>query len=213
MKYQKEYDFLGGEKYLVKTIPFEKVQESVSNCPGIYGWYIRPKPNRENEIHKIADELLQQSKLHASLKGNIRLDYAGILTKKVKEQNIENLEMLRNIFVAFPYPLYIGMSLNLRQRLDTHIKQLYEQTRSTHTGLDVDSIRDLDTDDESKCFAQRISSLFVNTKIEALDCLYVRVYEYQGETLTTDNRANIRRELSQVESMANSIFNPVFGRR
>jgi len=215
MNYLNKYDFLRGEVYNIKTVPFDKITSEIESYPGLYSWYIRPKPKREDEIIPILGQLLQQTELKATLSGNLRLSYEGVVTKNKVKFSATNNEMLRNIFLTVPYPLYVGISINLKDRLKVHVEQLHKCMASLYDDkLEEISI---DTDDESSYFGGRLASIFLNSGVSSLDCLYLRIYEYRnlGETntMSTTEKKKIKSELAEVEHIANSIFNPVFGRR
>ena len=216
MFYSNKYDFLRGEVYNIKTIPFDKIDGELESYPGLYSWYVRPKPKRENEIIPILDQLLQQTELKAKLTGNIRLSYEGVVTKDKVDFHVSNYEMLRNIFITVPYPLYIGISVDLKTRLKTHLEQLHN-SMSALNECNLDEIFSLDSKEESAYFGSRLSSIFLKAQVRSLDCLYVRLYEYKnkGESdfIKAVDKKKIKTELEEVENIANSIFNPVFGRR
>ncbi|MFV2016665.1 MAG: hypothetical protein ACC656_14640, partial [Candidatus Heimdallarchaeota archaeon] len=197
-------------------IPFDKIIAELESYPGLYSWYIRPKPKRENEIIPILYELLQQTELKATLTGNLRLSYEGTLTKKNIDFNAQNNEMLRNIFITVPYPLYVGISLNLKDRLKVHIEQLHNCMSLLHD-YKYEEEFSLDSNEESSYFGKRLASIFLKSRVRALDCLYIRIYEYKNkgtsDMLSKAEKKNIKVELAEVEHIANSIFNPVFGRR
>ncbi len=207
-QFTQKYDFLKSEIYHIKTIPFDRIDDFVQELPGIYSWYIRPKPNREHEIKEILHEILQQTKLHAKLTGNIRLNYEGDLLKKVIDFELENSEMLRNLFLLVPYPLYIGISINLKQRLKVHCEKLNFFMNDNNQFFYKENYES-DTEDESSCFAERIGRIFKTAKRHSIDCLFVRVYEYKIKKDINE----IKKDLARAESLANSLFNPVFGRR
>lgn len=216
MDFNKTYDFMRGETYTIKTIPFNSILESVDSYPGVYSWYVRPKPKRESEIVPLLDQLLQQTRLKAVLTGNLRLSYEGSLEKSKIDADVSNLEMLRNVFILAPYPLYIGISTDLKVRLSTHVRQLNQLAESGDILANTE-IGELDTDQESSYFASRLTSIFTGAGIKALDSLYIRVYEYRElgltDNISLEKMRKIKRELEQVERVSNSVFNPVFGRR
>lgn len=216
MDYENTYDFLRGETYTIKTIPFDKIEGELESYPGLYSWYIRPKPKREDEILPILDQLLQQTELKAKLTGNIRLSYEGLVTKNKVDLFANNKEILRNVFITVPYPLYIGISINLKVRLKTHLEQLHN-SMSYLNESNMEEMYALDSSDESAYFGSRLASIFLRAQVRSLDCLYVRVYEHRNigksDVLSSGDKKKIKAELEEVENIANSIFNPVFGRR
>jgi len=206
-------DFTSGEKYELRVIPFDSIESEIDSYPGLYSWYIRPKPNRENEIEPILHSLLFHSRLKASVKGNMRLEYEGYIEKSYeKPVPLGNKKLLRHLFLTVPMPLYIGISVNLKSRLTRHIRQLEETDYSrVYDGIENDS------DEESSYFAARINNVLNESKVSAIDCLYVRVLECKdygkSDQLSAAKKREIKKELEGIEYLANSLFNPVFGRR
>jgi hypothetical protein len=206
-------DFTSGEKYENRVIPFDALESSLDSYPGLYSWYIRPKPNREKEVIPIMETLLHQSRLEAHVKGNMRLEYKGFLEKTLPKQERDfNHELLRRVFMTVPMPLYIGISIDLKVRLGTHLRQL-EETDSVN---DIGKVEN-DSDEESGFFAARINNVFKEAGVSAKDCLYVRVLEYKNhgksQDLSKKMKREIKKELEDIEYLANSLFNPIFGRR
>ena len=200
-------DFTSGEKYEFRVIPFDAIETSIDPFPGLYSWYIRPKPNRESEVMPIMETLLHQSMLKANVKGNMRLGYEGYLKKTLpKQKRPFNNELLRRVFMTVPMPLYIGISIDLKTRLCTHLRQLDETDNINEIG----KIKN-DSDDESRYFAARINNVFKEAGVSAKDCLYVRVLEYKehGESkeLSTERKREIKKELEDIEFLSNSLFN------
>lgn len=210
MNFQHEYNFLSGESYKIKTIPFNRINEASLEVPGIYSWYIRPKPEREEEIKRIMAEVMQQTNLQAVLEGNIRLQYEGTITKRIQKIEPSNLELFRSMFLLVPYPLYVGISMNLSKRLRSHISEL-EKRISTEIREKLNEKPTQDHLSESENFGIRLSEIFNNAGVTALDCLFVRLHEY--ENTGNYDRDEIKTQLMEVEHLANSLFNPVFGRR
>jgi len=214
--FKKIIDFTSGEKYEHQVIPFDALESSIDSFPGLYSWYIRPKPNREAEVIPIMETLLHQSRLRAHVKGNMRLEYEGYLEKTLPKQvRPYNDELLRRLFMTVPMPLYIGISVDLKTRLCTHLRQL-EETDMINEINEIGKVEN-DSDLESRFFAARINNVFKEAGVSAKDCLYVRVLEYKkygkSEELTKDKKREIKKELEDIEYLANSLFNPVFGRR
>ena len=172
--FEHEYNFLAGELYNIKVIPFDKITSEVSEYPGLYSWYIRPKPNRENEIIPLFSALASQNKLDVNAKGKLRLEYYGTLQKKIKEHATLDPEFARNLFITVPFPLYIGISKNLRKRLKTHCDKLQEHSLTASENFPTSSefiseLIEWDSDEESTYFAARITSLFEHAKIEKIN--------------------------------------------
>lgn len=207
------FDFLKGEQYQQLIVPYEKIGQVSDDYPGIYSWYVRPKPGREKEIVPLANELYRQAMVSAEIKGTLRMRYSGELYKEAIEPPIgADSSMLRNIFLLVGLPLYIGISINVNARLKAHKASLEESSFDSEASDCAP-----DSEDESRMFGERIGRLFVDAKVSAVDCLYVKVFEYRtfgtSETIPKSKKSEIMNELRSCETFANTLFNPVFGRR
>jgi hypothetical protein len=202
------YDFMNGEKYEIKTIPFDKLLTELMDYPGIYSWHIRPKKGREFEIVPLISALLSQTQLKATVEGNIRFRYSGSLKKEPPGIGDVDPALLRSGFILAQFPLYIGISKNLKNRLTTHYNHLLDQSDQTSR----EAIEDKHDD-----FADRITKVFREANVTSLTALYVRVFEVKdyGKSTELSERKlkSIKKELENIETILNTAFNPVFGRR
>ncbi len=191
--------------------------------PGLYIWLVRPASDDEL-IATI--KLFEHATLHASIRGNIRLGYKGVLTKDTKQlsENITstNRELISDVFFAAGYPLYIGISGNLSERMNKHKKQFEDSLRDKRRAADrVEQLEKnknyvSDSDDESQYFGARLGSAWSGLSTDRLYVKYVipRLcvsckHDICKKTCATD----AIHELRYLEFVGNTLFNPIFGRR
>lgn len=213
----------GGGTNRFAIIPFTQIAEKSPSVPGLYIWLIRPADSAQA---KECAALLNQMALSASVKGNIRLEYSGILSKglfidsDLSKSNDLLDDLLPNIFFAAGYPLYIGISKNLAVRLRTHEAQFNDARASRRNGKRLSENSDVeeDSDEESEYFGARLAGMWPDALEEAN--LYVKLViatRCAGKTSCTSCgrgcTAEVKSALRKSETLANSIFNPVFGRR
>ena len=211
--------------------PYEKVLD-IEPKPGLYAWYLRIRIGRGNietyqnfsKALKRVTEQIRHPTLTMQLKGHLNLNMKGDLkhiwyghheqqfTKKFEEMlnSPEERELIREILdLAAPLltaPLYIGVSKNLQQRLQTHMR-LIEKNIKRHqedTTLDnhVDSTDSLQND---KDFAERI----VERNIDP-NHLIVGVTYVSHPNLLVEK---IRKSVETTETLLNRMFYPILGRK
>jgi len=201
--------------------PYRMLGE-VPSKPGCYIWLVRP---RTKDDFLLSSQLFEHKSLHASVRGNIRLEYRGDLTKHIPNtivlEDIIDESLFSDLYFAVGYPLYIGISNNLNSRLSTH-KTCFEESlfkkRSLSTRSSIDSIIvEEDSDDESSQFGTRLANIWTPTM--RTDILYVKYLildkcrNCQDQCYAKNCLNDIKSRLRAAETYANSLFNPVFGRR
>ena len=212
---------LGTNRYAI--VPYTQIAEKTPNIPGLYIWLIRPS---NGEQAKECANLINQVQLKASIKGNIRLEYFGELNKIIDvdsafAQSDELIDdIASNVFFAAGYPLYIGISKNLASRLKNHQEQ-FTEARLNHGKEKINTFKNTveqDSDEESEYFGARLASMWPDS-LEEVN-LYVKLvtsYRCAEETsCVTCGRGcaqEVKSAFRKCETLANSIFNPVFGRR
>jgi len=209
-----EYSFLYGEKYDHYYSPFEKLHE-IQELPGLYTWYLRLTDDTEvNDYFRF----FYQLSLNATIEGNIRLQYKGKLNKEFKiSSEISNIDLLKQAVMATNYPLYIGISSNLKNRLIKHKDQFLSSIKSK-SGFVKLVESDTDNDNESAFFGSRLAELWTSTSLST-DSLYVK-YIIHNDCMKCPNdncspscKKQVWNELLECEYICNSLYNPVFGRR
>ncbi len=199
--------------------PYTQIHE-VPPKPGVYIWLLKPKSQKE---FNLATELFEHATLAAEVRGNIRLSYRGDLTKEIKKEdfvgNADGEALFADLFFAIGYPLYIGISQNLKTRLATHKSQfefaLMEKLKSRLSGKVSDEFEN-DSDEESSYFGGRLAAAWNSLSTDSLYVKYVVPRQCRACSLRVCDRnclADVCNLLRKTEYAANSLFNPVFGRR
>ena len=207
-----------------RLVPFSQLTEDTPDVPGIYVWLIRPE-NHKQSLSAI--RFFTQTSLEAEVRGNLRFRFKGKLTKDIEVTSLSNStngiidDILPNLFFAVGYPLYVGISNSLSTRLSKHQAQFTAARRSKspqklawQEELNIGE----DSDEESKYFGGRLASMWQDGLTD--DNLYVKLVTASvcGEERSCSScgkgcRDVVRNSLQECETLANSIFNPVFGRR
>jgi hypothetical protein len=210
----------GFSQYHIAT--YSQLHE-VPPSPGLYIWSVRPR--NATEV-KGASKLYEHASISAKVRGNIRLSYSGMLSKDLSDvgsdDDFDTSDLVPDVYFAVAYPVYIGISRNLRTRLETHKRQFDESllrmtgTRREFPQDDAGLGEEFDSDAESSYFGSRIASAWPNI---SKDCLYVK-YIIPKECRGCDPLVCgqlcfplVMEKLRKAEHIANSLFNPVFGRR
>jgi hypothetical protein len=206
--------------YLIST--YAKLHEAPA-VPGLYIWTVRPRS--ATDVVE-ASKIYAHATLSAEVRGNIRMSYSGVLNKDIRDvkfmESSELNELMSDIFFAVGYPIYIGISVNLKNRLETHKRQ-FEQSMLNRTQSRKSDAKSMgnrecpsDTDEESTYFGGRLAASWPSL---SKDCLYVKCIvplecrECSAATCERTCLPNVISRLRVAEHEANSLFNPVFGRR
>lgn len=199
--------------------------------PGLYAWYLRVKPGAGNikspeNFAKVLTKITEQLRyptLSMELQGHLGLNMRGDLkhiwygheeyqfSDQLKEilNCPEEREILGDILeLAVPLltgPLYIGVSKNIRERLQVHARliQKYLQEVAANTDPDnpVDSEDSLRND---QIFAQRIVERKINPNQLAVATIYVSHSQLSS--------SKIRKAIESAETLLNRVFYPTLGR-
>ncbi|GAA6618142.1 hypothetical protein [Scytonema sp. NUACC26] len=187
-----------------KAYSVRKLQE-VSEVPGIYAWYLLYNQKIDLQAYH---SVYKQRQLFSFLKGNLQDNYQGTLSAQpyLFDKPVQDLNLLAGAIDVFSPPIYIGVSNNLKRRLLTHITMLNHILYADHVEDIVDIIEsDIDSDKESKHFAQRISSVIKGINGIGLNSFRVKVIELAPGYSST--------MLVEVENFLNRTFIPYYGRR
>ena len=216
---------------LNELFSFERVPD-VKAKPGLYAWYLRIRVGRSNigspqnfsnALKKITEQIRHPT-LTMQLDGHFNLNMKGDLkhiwyghsklpfTENFQEMlnHHEERELISNILdLAVPLltcPLYIGVSKNLQQRLQTHTRLIEKygkkhQEDSTPEDL-VDSPGSLRND---KDFAERIVDRNIDPNHLMVGVTYVNHPNFSLE--------KIRKTVETTETLLNRMFYPIFGRK
>jgi len=170
--------------------------------PGLYGWYVRlPKVEAVADYHKIH----KSKRMRTTIVGHLSEIYEGnAYSKEYEFRDSMDFELLEAATSCFCPPIYIGVSNNMRSRLQTHCEQIEE---IIHSGKKTTEPRqvDPDTDAESTLFGDRIGIVLSSVKNIGLTSLFV---------ITIAVKTNFpRAELFKIESFLNRTYIPIYGRK
>jgi hypothetical protein len=178
---------------------------NIPELPGIYAWYILPRMHTQPQAYH---EIFKQRELHSVIRGILQDNYEGRLTAKPYTfGTIQDHSLLVEAVSQFAPPVYIGISINLQKRIQTHVKMLNEfvYSRQRDEISDV-SDTDVDSEKESKYFAQRIGSIVRDSK-DSID-----INSFVIKIIKLDKNYS-KSKLFEVEKFLNRTFIPYYGRR
>lgn len=208
-KFDHLFDFGFGERYSYAVIPYRALETDAPSRPGLYSWHFRlPSGGAETAIPFLSS-LFQDKELDVSVRANMRQRWNGKLLSDTDAFGQGQSTALAAAFFAVAYPLYIGISVDLRKRLKTHKEQLelYKDQIPTFSWSSPPS----DTDDESACFGSRVGEVFRRAHYFETEWLYVK---YISTNLDDGrSREEVMSDLRAAETTCNTLFHPVFGRR
>jgi len=175
------------EKYLNKH-PIKKGLDNISveiyttseleNIPdnsfGIYAWYFYPHDVSPQVISSYSS-LFKSKKYKVDVSNKLNELYSGEI-KSLKSLNHEDVEQyeyfnerlfqhfLQISAINLAPPIYIGRSINLKERLLCHKEKLNNILGSLWTSQSLDNLDgqdiEFDSDPESECFANRVGNFF-----------------------------------------------------
>lgn len=207
----------------------------VSSQAGLYAWYMRMQVGKANinspeNMTKALCKLSQSicyPNLEMHLQGHLNLQLKGDLnhiwyghgenehSAALKEviNDPEGRMILGEIFdLAVPLmssPLYIGVSKNLKARLQTHTRLIDAYKKdATRRKAELDNtlpVDDADSLDSDKSFAQRIADRGINPNLLIVGVMFISHNKRSPEM--------IRRAIEAAETILNRMFYPILGRR
>lgn len=220
-----------------KLLTFGEVP-AVEAKPGLYAWYLRIIPGKSNiessenfvKALKRINEQLCYPTLTMQLRGHFSMNMKGDLkhiwyghdekpfAKKFKKvlDNPEEREVLNCILESvvpfFTGPLYIGVSKNLKKRLQVHTQLIQKYRKEYHDNTESleDTTPDISVDSKSslrndKNFAQRIVERRIDPNHLAVSITYVSHPQLSEE--------RIRKTIETTETLLNRLFYPILGKR
>ncbi len=175
----------------------------VPKSPGIYGWFVRVRNHMNiEEYHSI----YKSNSMDAKVEGNLKKEYTGVLSQEEYNfgESIENDVLFKKAVFTFCNPIYVGVSMKLRRRLEEHYKQL---NRRINVGDKKKQLEDVepDTDGESEHFAQRISDIVNRLSTVDTNSLFIKTVEVNEDVKFS--------KLLEVEKFINRTFTPSYGRK
>lgn len=181
--------------------------DQIPDKPGIYSWHLLSKNESLDSYLKIFKQKFYES----TIKGHFSEKYKGNITSDFENINFEPVSdnLIKAVTHFFCPPVYIGISKSsLRVRLNTHKKMLINEINNDefqNTELQIDE-DDLDTDNESKYFAKRLSNVLRTMRKEISEKnLFIKIlYNLDSDEII---------ELNRAEYIINRVYNPIYGRR
>lgn len=173
----------------------------VEHKPGWYSWHF--VPDRSEDLNS---GLFRVKSIDAEVKSIFGTKYSGRLnTHEIDiDSNVygKYSEFIEQTFICFSPPLYIGISKDVKFRLNTHKSKLYG---TLELGI-INKVKELDLTkidsvEESSYFGQRIGNRLIESNIDK-NGLFVKVIYSESES-----------ELKPVEKILNNFFIPPYGRR
>lgn len=182
--------------------------DSVPTGAGWYAWFQIP-----NSLSSESFQLYRHATVDSSVTGIFNLTFEGRLkTADVDSppsfdatDDIQLMDTLKPLFLAFAPPLYIGISKSLRSRLKSHRKSLRDflaAAYSTAIAVGTSGV-EADSEKESKYFGARVGQALHTLKLSP-DTLYVKC------VLAEDPDPN---QLKKIERALNFALTPHYGRK
>jgi hypothetical protein len=218
---QVDVQFPGGERYAYGVVPFRRIELDVPAKPGLYSWHFRIPKTDPNAAATFLHRLFVTSTLEITAASNMRQSWSGALQSVISPlKSLEN-PSLRDFFFALAYPLYVGISLNIANRLATHKKELntWRVADVPNFQLAPDEPIDSDTAEESRTFGRRLGAIFRDAGFAGTDWLYVKYYTPAHCSLAENCGVSAAclqatmSELRDAEWICNTLFHPTLGRR
>ncbi len=159
------YDFDFGEQHKYSVVAARDIEQEhyVDASAGLYAWYIRlPKdPNPASDMASY-NQVFASKKFTVEAKSILGERYQGTAARQPSFDPSSH-PFAASVLTAstiFCPPIYIGISINIRQRLTRHMKRLNESLQISSLPLPSnDTPEEQDTEVESGAFGQRIGYL------------------------------------------------------
>lgn len=198
---QKKGNFDSHGYYRLKDI------NMLPSTPGIYSWYITGNQSNVDNFYK----LFMQKRVAVSIEGHLKEIYQGNLRRHYDEGHfktgITDFGLFNVSSLAFCPPLYIGISKDLKSRINVHYQELQKiiDGRVKLKNVKVMNPSDFDTIYESQHFAQRIGYSIKTTKRIKLNSIFIKTIEMQ--------KGYSWGSLNNIEKYLNRAFVPIYGRK
>jgi len=181
--------------------------DQIPHNPGIYSWYLIADQINFDDYFKI----FKQKKVGVNVEGELREAYTGEAkaTYNVSDYSDNPVDFTLFNLISYIYspPLYIGISINLNERLNTHKSEL-EKILSGKQKLTTSTIPGRTSFDdilESKHFAQRVGfSIKAHNNIGTAS-MYIKTIEAP--------LGYPRNNLLKIEKYFNRTYTPIYGRK
>lgn len=209
--FQQDFDFGFGERYRHAVIPYSRIELDAPTGPGLYSWHLRLPRTRPERATAFLKALFHAASIDVQASANMRQKWSGTISSIVDPFGDTITPGLASAFFAIAYPLYIGISVDLRGRLSTHKSQL-EESKGVRPSTVLDKA-DEDTEQESRCFGERLGAVFREASFYETELLFVKCVTWPIEGNSLDALAATMADLRAAEWTCNTLFHPVFGRR
>jgi hypothetical protein len=209
--YNHDFDFGFGERYRHAVVPYSRIELDAPTGPGLYSWHLRLPRNKPERATAFLKAMFHAATIEVEASANMRQRWNGRISSTVDPFGDAITPSLASAFFAIAYPLYIGISVDLRGRLSTHKSQLeqYKELRPRDGATDAEA----DSEQESRCFGERLGAVFRDAKFFETELLFVKCVSWPLAGTGTDERDAAMADLRAAEWTCNTLFHPVFGRR
>ena len=202
-----QYDFGYGDRHEYSIIAAQDIARYAEEKPGIYSWHYRlshRSPDRSADMIAY-DHVYAAKSYNVSAQAPLGETLNGKMTRRPFTENRppEFSQAALSAAAVFCPPLYIGISTNIKRRLQTHYDRLVEVLALPSIFSLTSTAQADDSDEESSAFAERIGSLLKGNGVGAPGSLFVKVVYVPNSTF---------HELQQAEFFVNRTFVPLCGR-
>jgi len=200
-------DLIRGNSFFYDYVAVNEIESIAPELPGIYSWRMFIDKNSTNRLIELLKAISSIDSLRITATGNLQLEYSGDIRRNQYhcDFNDDEVNVLRESVIFADRPLYIGISKNLRKRLLTHRAMLVQSLSLENISHSL-SASESDTEIESRCFGERMASVFKKVGQQDISPLYITYHVF-------DDSPTIMKSLRTVEAFFNRVLNPTFGRR
>jgi hypothetical protein len=220
--YDHEFRFSRGERYSFSVVPYERIESDIPERAGIYSWHFRLPPQPTEAVSVFLDKLYVSSSIKVDARSNMRQSWSGTIATTAKPFRSLHNKTLSDFFFALGYPLYIGISRNLKRRLETHKNQLEAHRRHAFRQEQSKTLSEdnpeSDTAEESTFFGRRLGTIFNQSEFTETDCLFIKHYS-PPQCAAASHCGSSEKclmatmdELRKAEWTCNTLFHPALGR-
>lgn len=215
------FSFFNYELLLALESEFNTIPE---NSLGLYSWYFFPDPPIDAVI-KPYNQFFRSKEYSATVKNVLKEEYFGNLKGKhlFEDNKFESYDFtnknssiyLKLATIFFSPPIYIGRSIDLKKRLKTHLDILRNilntgEFENSYKIYDQSiSDEEIDNENESNCFANRIGKIISEIDKDSdffkISNFFVKVIIFKENIPDED--------LNKIEYFLNRTYNPLAGLR
>lgn len=172
----------GLDNICVEIYTTSELEEIPENSLGIYSWYFYPH-SVSPQVISTYSSLFKSKRYKVDVSNKLNENYSGEINslKTLHHEDAEGFEyfneklfqdFLQISAISLAPPIYIGRSINLKERLLCHKEKLTNTLGSLWTTQSLDNIDgkdiEFDSEPESECFANRVGVFFKNNFTEDL---------------------------------------------